>query len=238
MVLSRSFRALLTVAVVTGVARGENEVLTLSIVTATAGVESLRAGEADAWSMPAAPVHLNRTPPLYETDPRDDGSRPIAMVQLQKRDTVLYVRLEWTDSTADAPPSASTYADAGEAHIYKAHTGEIGAFSDAACVMIPAGESASGPLPSLVMGENAQPVLLYYWRNGVGFSEMTASGRGTTQSTGRTFPGNARYENNRWRVVFEVPVHAASTPLAFAIWDGNREHRDGLKFYSLWYDAQ
>ena len=243
---SRSRRAirlagcLLASAVLNTTGRTQEASTPLVITSSRASlpVSALLSGDATAWAVPSAEIHLNRTPPLFETDPRDNGIRPVARVQVQRADNSLYVRFVWNDSTADSVPAAMRYPDAGEAAIYKRQSEHVDKFLDAACVMVPKQTDTSGPLPSLMMGAQADQVWLYYWRNGRGFERLEAAGRGTTASKGVNFPGKARYEKGQWVVVFEIPAsQGARTPMAFAIWNGSQSQRDGLKFYSLWYEV-
>lgn len=222
----------------TGSAQEASAPLAIPISRASLPAATLLTGDGSAWTGPAADIHLNRTPPLFETDPRDDGVRPVARVQVQVADSNLYIRLSWSDSTADTVLAARRYPDSGAAAIYKRQSEYLDRFPDAACVMVPKQSSPSGPYPSLMMGDQADQVWLYYWRNGWGFERLEAAGRGTTTLKGVRFPGNAKYEKGQWVVVFEIPAGRSSRiPLAFAIWNGSQSQRDGLKFYSLWYEV-
>jgi DMSO reductase family type II enzyme heme b subunit len=88
-----------------------------------------------------------------------------------------------------------------------------------------------------MMGEPGEPVDLYYWHHVKGFQHLQAAGRGTTGPTGETIPGKARRTANGWSVIFQLPVPVTATPFAFATWDGDKSHRDGLKYFSLWYEV-
>ena len=50
--------------------------------------------------------------------------------------------------------------------------------------------------------------------------------------------GTAVRDGDGWTVTLVVPKVSKGTPISFAVWDGARQQRDGLKFYSLWYEAQ
>jgi hypothetical protein len=209
----------------------------LTAFSASAGVEALRGGDAAAWAaVPAAPIDLQRTPPLYEGDPLDDGARPDASVSIARAGDRLMVRLAWTDSTEDALSSPTSYPDAGGAAIYKKHSRDIERFADAACLMLPRVQGPREAFPSLMMGEPGETVDLYLWNNSRGFEHLQAAGRGTTSPTGNILSGTASRVSKGWVVVFDVPVPAPGTPCSFAVWDGAREHRDGLKFFSIWYE--
>lgn len=212
--------------------------LPVSAISSTASSSAILSGGEDAWDATSeVELHLNHTPPLYDTDPRDDGYRPKASMRLIRQDSLLYVRLTWTDSTVDSIPAAKRYADAGEPAVYKRQSEVIDQFRDAACIMTPRG-GAAGANPSLVMGDIGLPVTLYYWRNGEGFAVGEAAGRGSTTMSTTSFPGHATHQASQWEVIFALPMSTASMPIALAIWDGSRDQRDGLKYYSLWYEVQ
>ena len=216
---------------------GAAPVLSVKVSVSGASPSALLPGDDAAWkAIPSVPIHLDRTPPLYDTDPKDDGYRPSASMQLIRQDTSLYVRLTWSDDTVDSIPAAKTYADVGEPEVYKRQSEVVDRFRDAACVMIPR-ERSDGTNPSMVMGDVGHPVILYYWRNGEGFAIGAAAGRGSTSMSATSFPGHASHRAGQWRVVFSLPMKVASLPLALAIWDGSKDHRDGLKYYSLWYEV-
>ncbi|MEW5875137.1 MAG: hypothetical protein AB1752_08165 [Candidatus Zixiibacteriota bacterium] len=218
-------------------ASGANPALPVTAMPGDASPSELLSPDHAPWEAIAhVPVHLNRTPPLYDTDPKDDGYRPVASMQLVRRDSTLYVRLSWADATVDSIPAAKLYADAGDPAVYKRQSEVIDRFRDAACVMTPR-LPPDGANPSLVMGDAGRPVTLYYWRNGDGFTIGTAAGRGSTTLSETTFPGHASHQSGQWSVVFALPMAAPSMPIAIALWDGSKEHRDGLKYYSLWYEV-
>lgn len=214
------------------------EALRLRATAGTAGVAAYLAG-GPAWQGVAdAPLWLNKTPPLYEGDPLDDGYRPAARIALMRCAEALLVRLTWSDSTESLPKPPERVPDAGQASIYKEHSLDIERFADAACVMVPRPAGPTASPPSLMMGEKGQPVDLYYWHEVRGCQRLEAAGRSTTTRTGETFPGVAHRLANGWEVVFQLPALPDGTPLAFAVWDGARGQRDGLKYFSLWYEVQ
>jgi len=212
--------------------------LTISTSASSATAAELLAGDATHWDTPRSPIHLNLTPPLFQTDVLDDGVRPSTYVQIQKLDTLLYVKLTWNDRTADSVQATRAYADAGEPHIYKQQSEIVNQFPDAACVMVPYSPPGGGEYPGLMMGEETDSVRLYYWRAGEGFSVLRAAGRETATKTGEILRGRSDRARNEWSVVFAIPAFGDLTPLAFGIWDGARDHRDGIKYYSLWYDVR
>jgi len=90
----------------------------------------------------------------------------------------------------------------------------------------------------MMMGEAGSPVELYYWRNGKGFQVLDAHGRSSVEKTSSTFQGSAQHDSESWRVVLAIPNVTPETPLCFALWDGAMQHRDGLKYFSLWYEVE
>jgi hypothetical protein len=216
----------------------QTEPLRLAGFTAAADRQQLLEGGAAAWAGAVEqPVLLNRTPPLYEGDPADDGLRPTALVSVARLQHGTVVRLRWTDATDSRPDAPDRVPDGGDAHVYKQHSQDIERFADAACVMVPIRSSTSNPWPSLIMGEAGAPVDLFFWHLVRGFRRLQAAGRGSTQDTGQAFAGSARRTSEGWEVVFELPADGGTLPMAFAVWDGQREHRDGLKWFSPWYEV-
>jgi hypothetical protein len=185
------------------------------------------------------PLRLSHTPPLHAGGPHDDGSRPEATVQMLALDTGQWaVRLSWTDATRNHGAPSRRVADGGERRIYKRHSEGVGRFSDAACVMIPKQRGARKSYPSLMMGDAKTVVELFYWRAGAGFSHLVARGRASTKRTAKQVRGKAQYKEGVWTAVFIIPALDAGTPVAFALWDGKKRHRDGLKYFSLWYEVK
>lgn len=184
-------------------------------------------------------IHLNRTPPLYEGDPGDNGDRPGASVQLiQTTNQDLVVRIHWTDFTTNVTAKGVRYPDNGNVHTYKLHTEASDQFADACCIMVPVKRGVSYSFPPLMMGGTNDAVELYYWRAGKAPELLKGHGRGTTASTSISVPGNGVRDGDGWTVTMVVPGVTRGTPVSFAIWDGGRLHRDGLKFYSLWYEIK
>jgi hypothetical protein len=72
---------------------------------------------------------------------------------------------------------------------------------------------------------------------------LVAEGFGSLESsTIQDAQADGRWTNNTWRVVLSVPRKqpsfafqpGAPVPLAFAVWDGSRNERNGKKAFSLW----
>jgi complex iron-sulfur molybdoenzyme family reductase subunit gamma len=217
-------------------------VLALAVAPAPTGAtaQQLTSATGGFWqSAPRFILHLNRTPPIYPNDPFDDGKRPQALVQLLRMtDGAVAVRLHWTDASTNTGPTAATYPDAGEKHIYKQHSRGIETFADAACVMAPAQRGPHTTYPALMMGDPAQPVDLYFWRAGTGLQTLRAGGRASTATTTAQPVGRSIREADGWTVIMLLPNLPAQTPVAFALWDGSKGQRGGIKYVSLWHEVQ
>lgn len=211
-------------------------------------VRMMAQADAAALLEPASPawgaakstrLHLNRTPPLYEGDAPDDGFRPEVSVRvLRLADGSAVVRAQWTDLTANLAGEGARFPDAGEAHIYKKHSMGVGTFPDAFCAMVPVKRGPHAAYPSMMMGEAKQPVDLYFWKAGEGFQLLGAHGRASTAKTGTPLAGKMVREGNEWAVTMALPNMAPGTPVCFAVWDGAKAQRDGIKYYSLWYEVE
>ena len=193
-----------------------------------------------AWNKaPSSPLHFNRTPPLYDGDPLDDSGRPLASVQLIRVSSQdLVARIHWSDPTTNLAAKGVRYPDTGNPHIYKLHTEAPDRFADAFCLMVPVRRGPADSFPSLMMGGTNEAVELYYWRAGKPPEALKGHGRGATVTTPMPTRGGAARDDNGWTITLVVPKGSKGTPISFAIWDGARQHRDGLKFYSLWYEVE
>jgi hypothetical protein len=180
-------------------------------------------------------LSLNRTPPLYDTDPPADMEIPAAEVRVIRAGGKLLVNLSWRDDTADQGQIAQVPTVPPERRRKKDLTAQTNRFFDAAAVMVPANTSAQIASPSLQMGDANDPVTIYYWNAARGAMLVRARGRGTTKRTGETFPAKGIYEEGRWHVAMELPELPAGVPMAFAVWNGSQMDRDGRKYFSVWY---
>lgn len=216
------------------------DALTLSVKAENVEVARLLDPRDAAWNeAPSRALHFNRTPPLYDGDPSDDGGRPVASVQLIRVGSQdLVARIHWSDPTANLAAKGVRYPDTGSPHIYKRHTEDPDRFADAFCLMVPVRRGPADSFPSLMMGGTNEAVELYYWRAGQSPQVIRAHGRGTTATTPTATQGGAARDDNGWTITLVVPRVRKGTPISFAIWDGARQHRDGLKFYSLWYEVE
>ena len=180
-------------------------------------------------------VALNRTPRLFETEPPSELEIPELDVRTARAGGRLLVRLSWHDLTEDAANIASVPGTPAEERFLKESTESTHRFFDAAAIMVPAEGRPRAAAPSLQMGDANDPVTIYYWNAGRGPMLMEARGRETTRRTGQGLPAKAIYRAGSWSVSFELPDLPKGSPLAFAVWNGSQQDRDGRKYFSVWH---
>lgn len=209
--------------------------LNLKAAAASAGV-SLTDSSGSGWSQVAAVrVGLNRTPNLYDTDPPSTLDIPFVEVRTVRLPGKIVIHLSWKDSTQDVAKLELVPSGPPETRFHKALVDSTDRFFDAAAVMVPVSAPVGGFSPSLQMGDVNDPVRIFYWNAVRGAMLMEAQGRGTTKRTGQTFPAQGSYQSGQWSVVFELPDLPTGTPVAFGIWNGSQQDRDGRKYFSVWH---
>ena len=213
--------------------------LTLPVGASVAGGDALLDPEADIWQQfPARHLALNRTPPLYDTDPPASLDISFVDVRVARAGGHLFIHMSWSDPSSDAATLPAAPDTPPEQRNLKALTPETGRFFDAAAVMFPASQSGGNFTPSLQMGDPGQPVTIYYWNATRGAMLMEAHGRSSTRRTGTTFPAQSVHRAGTWRAVLELPDLPRGVPLAFAVWNGSQLDRDGRKYFSVWHWLQ
>jgi len=187
--------------------------------------------------VPAVSLALQRTPLLYPTDPPADLEIPSVQVQLLRGFGAVVARLEWPDQSRNASqlPEAKR-AWQGDHLVTQSEATDR--FWDACAVMMPAGPDPSGVSPSLQMGDATHPVQIFFWDATRGAAVLEARGRETTRRTGKSFLAQSVWSQGKWAVTLQLPDLPAGTPLAFAIWNGEQQDRDGRKYFSVWYKTQ
>jgi hypothetical protein len=238
---SRWAQALAILAWTFGISLGQESVKpaaagqVIPVAASSAKAEALLEGDIASWKQAQVKrVSLNRTPPLYDTDKSAANEIPVVEVRTLRGAGKLYVQLAWRDRTRDAAILQPVPDSPPETRFLKSQTEADDRFFDAAAVMVPL--QSSGDLnPSLQMGDASHPVRIYYWNSSRGAMLMEAHGRGTTKRTGQAYPARGAYQNGRWIVTIELPAQPAGTPVAFAVWNGSQEDRDGRKYFSVWY---
>jgi hypothetical protein len=216
-------------------APSEQPGMSLRAATSLARAEALLDPSSSEWNkLTSQRVALNRTPRLYDTEAPSELELTFVDIRLARAEGKLLVQMIWRDPTQDTaeiakPPSAPT-----EGRPHKELTGATDRFFDSAAVMHPVRLRDNDVWPSLQMGDAGDPVTIYYWNAARGAACMQAEGRGTTKRTGESFPAQALYRNDSWHVTMELQDVPTGMPLAFAIWNGSQQDRDGRKYFTTW----
>ena len=204
-------------------------------MTATITATNLTATQAKAlgpwsagWPEPVevklGPVPLEAQPSAYVQAAWKDrpyGTTPSARVSAATTGDRLLLRVEWQ---AESPRTAIT---------------DNNVFADACGALFPAnGQNA----PLATMGNEAEPVISWYWRAGTDTPFVgEARGLGTvSRRASHTLSAAAAWASGKWAVVFQHPLGDAglkaaagsSIPAAFAVWSGAANERAGLAAYS------
>jgi len=209
--------------------------LALKVAPASSRAAALLEPLAADWTnFPTQRVALNRTPRLYDTEAPSDPEIPFVDVRLARAEGKLLVNMTWHDPTRDAAEIAKLPAAPTEGRAHKELTEATDRFFDSAAVMFPAHPPENGQWPSLQMGDPGNPVSIYFWSAARGAARMEAEGRGTTRRTGETFPAQAVYREQAWHITLELQDVPAGFPLAFAVWNGSQQDRDGRKYFTTW----
>jgi hypothetical protein len=213
----------------------ERSGLSLHAPDTTVPAETLLDPLAADWTkIPSQRIALNRTPPLYDTETPATLDITYVDVRLVRAEGKLIVQLVWRDATPDTAQIAKLPGTPTEGRPHKELTEATDRFFDSAAVMHPQRLPQEGVWPSLQMGDAGQPVTIYFWNSARGAARMQAEGRGTTKRTGETFPCQATYRDGLWHIAMELDSIPAGMPLAFAIWNGSQQDRDGRKYFTTW----
>lgn len=132
----------------------------------------------------------------------------------------IFFRLEWADSTHNP--------DYGDGSV----------FPDAAAVLFTNDEAA----PVSRMGSLGNPIEGWYWRANHPDSGESLRYEGLATERVLESPAvanNATWQDGRWTVVIGAPVEAATSHVAFAVWEGSNQERAGLhSFAPEWLDLE
>lgn len=180
-----------------------------------------RAPVAEVALQPAFPGH-----PSITGTPRAQRLR----VQAVRAGGRVFLKLAWSDPTAN-----DAVRDTAQ-------------FADGAAVQFPVN---SKPSTTPFMGDAQQAVNVWHWRADGRTENLVAHGFG---SAARLPLGELRAAAARtgegWEVVFTRRLHARpgegadlrgrrTLPVAFAVWDGDNQERDGLKAVTLqWWQLR
>ena len=209
--------------------------LALHTSDATVPVQALLDPMASEWTKIAPQrIATNRTPQLYDTEAPSDLELPYLDVRLARAEGKLIVQMVWRDSTQDTAQIAKLPTAPTEGRPHKELTEATDRFFDSAAVMHPQRLPQEGTWPSLQMGDAGDPVTIYFWSSARGTARMQAEGRGTTKRTGESFVAQSIYRDGLWHLTMEIDSIPAGMPLAFAIWNGSQQDRDGRKYFTTW----
>ncbi len=180
--------------------------------------------QAAIWQKaPATEVPLQTAFPGYVSIVGTADTKEVT-AQAVRADGRLYVRLSWTDPTAN-----TAIKDTNQ-------------FVDGVAVQFPMnGKVSTTPF----MGDSKNPVNVWHWTANGHVENLFAKGFGTlTAAPIAGLHGTAVRTENGWEVVFSRSLLAKpglgvslqgrrAIPIAFAVWDGNNQERDGLKAVTL-----
>lgn len=171
-------------------------------------------------------MDLNLAPPVHPSiNLRYDPSTPALPVKLRAASDgqSLYLRLRWDDSSQNTTTSREAFAD-----------------GVAVQFALEGGDSTS-----YMMGAASTPVNIWYWKAGSDEAQNLAAGGfgSTTQlARGQLWVTSNYRSSGEWVVVFSRPLDQegdyqvdlgnGSTLIALAVWQGDKQQRDGLKHVS------
>ncbi|VAX19651.1 hypothetical protein MNBD_NITROSPINAE04-1807 [hydrothermal vent metagenome] len=126
---------------------------------------------------------------------------------------------------------------------------DIGKFPDSFAIEFPFSFGAGKRLPYIGMGDPGQPVAVILWKAGDKVETLTAEGFGSlTPMPIDGVKASGVWRDGVWRVTItlkltgqddgsKISINPASPgllPVAFAVWRGDKQERDGKKSLSSW----
>lgn len=189
---------------------------------------------AEWQKVPSQRIALNRTPRLYDTESPSELEISFVDVRLVRSDSKLLIQMTWRDPTKDAAVLAELPDAPTEGRVEREHTQATDRFFDSAAIMHPQHMPVAGAWPSLQMGDAGDPVSIYFWNAARGAARMQAEGRGTTKRTSESFLAQGVYRDGMWHVTMALDEIFPGMPLAFAVWNGSQQDRDGRKYFTTW----
>lgn len=180
--------------------------------------------------LPEYRVAMNPAPAVHESvDLRVnyDAETSYLNMTLARTSDRFYVRLRWVDESRDTATSFDR-------------------FRDGVAVQFSLGDSDT----SYIMGDGPDSAVnIWYWRSDNNtVQNLAAGGPGSTTTLDQqSVSGDSMYmmndgDPNEWVVVMSRPIDAAAehdasfsgdmVPMAFAVWQGAEQQRDGLKSVS------
>lgn len=198
-------------------------------VLSASGVDA-SAPDAAVWQK--APVTQVALQPAFPGHPSIVGVPATTQLAAQaiRAGNQLYVKLAWSDATANA--------------VIK----DIGQFMDGAAVQFPVnGKAATTPF----MGDVNNAVNVWRWRADGLTENMIAKGFGTSMNVPfEALHSSSVRTDSGWAVVLARPLkvkadegaslaNRKAIPIAFAAWDGANQERDGFKAVTLeWWQLK
>ena len=214
-------------AAVDGAQAADAKVLRVLSVNGGAGA---RSPDAAIWKKaPVARVDLQAAFPGHSSIVGRPATGQLAAQAVRARD-MLYMKLRWSDKTAN-----TAVADTDR-------------FLDRVAVQFPLnGEASTTPF----MGDGVNAVNIWHWRADGRTENLFAKGFGTaTPVVSQALTSAATRRGDAWEVVLARPLAAKqeegammkgrkTMPIAFAVWDGDNQERDGLKAVTLeWWQLR
>ncbi|MBI4756737.1 MAG: chlorate reductase subunit gamma [Betaproteobacteria bacterium] len=181
-----------------------------------------------AWN--SAPASIVKLETAFPGHPSISGTAVTQNAEVRALATAagLAIRLEWSDPAADAEKTQHRFADG-------------------AAVQFPRdGKAETTPY----MGGAGRHVNIWYWNAAKNAAEnLWADGFGSlTRLPAQDVRASGRHADGRWRVAFFRAWRSAepraaglrgNTPIAFAVWNGANDERDGFKAVTMnWQSLQ
>ncbi len=202
--------------------------------TIQAGRAAIAAGDPDHPAWDAAPASVVKLETAFPGHPSISGTAVAQRVEVKALRSAagLAIRLEWSDPVADSQKTQHRFADG-------------------IAIQFPRdGKTETTPY----MGGAGRTVNIWYWNATRNDAEnLWADGFGTlARLPTQDVKAHGRHADGKWRVAFFRAFRSAEPrsvklpappggkqPLAFAVWDGANDERDGFKAVTLnWQSLQ
>lgn len=202
--------------------------------TIQAGRAAIIAADPDHPAWDAAPASVVKLETAFPGHPSIVGTAIVQRVEVKalRSASGLAIRLEWSDPVADAVKTQHRFADG-------------------IAIQFPRdGKTDTTPY----MGGAGRTVNIWYWNAAKNTAEnLWADGFGTlTRMPTQDVKAGGRHADGKWRVAFFRSFRssepravklsatpAGKQPLAFAVWEGANDERDGFKAVTLnWQSLQ
>jgi len=218
---------------------GDANPLGLTLLTRNVFIQAQNDAAAEPWGrIPEHSVLLHPAPAvhpsiaLHQTANQDVQSLSLQVSVISDGEHLCF-RLRWNDATEN-------------------RTSLMGEYRDAAALQFPLDTETT----SIMMGSPDAPVSIWFWKADTNDAEtLIAGGPGSVSSSSGGSEARGVYSQQsdghagEWLVVFSRTLHDAgaenlaldgrgSLPVAFAIWRGEAEQRDGHKYVSGWHELR